>query len=57
MDIERLFKMSVLQRTRTGRQVCRFLEEDTECDQDLSLALIVGTFVVNVRVCVVFIIC
>ena len=44
MDIERLFKMSALQRTRTGRQVCRCLEEETECDQDLSRALIARCF-------------
>ena len=44
MDIERLFKMSALQRTRTGRQVCRCLEEETKCDQDLSRALIARCF-------------
>ena len=44
MDIERLFKMSALQRTRTGRQVCHCLEEETECDQDLSRALIARCF-------------
>ena len=44
MDIERLFKMSALQRTRTGCQVCRCLEEETECDQDLSRALIARCF-------------
>ena len=36
--------MSALQRTRTGRQVCRCLEEETECDQDLSRALIARCF-------------
>ena len=44
MDIEHLFKMSALQRTRTGRQVCRCLEEETECDQYLSQALIARCF-------------
>ena len=44
MDIEHLFKMSALQRTRTGRQVCRCLEEETECDQDVSRALIARCF-------------
>ena len=44
VDIERLFKMSALQRTRTGRQVCRCLEEETECDQDVSHALIARCF-------------
>ena len=39
MDIEHLFKMSALQPTRTGRQVCCRLEEETECDQDLSRTL------------------
>ena len=36
--------MSALQRTRTGRQVCRCLEEETECDQYLSRALIASCF-------------
>ena len=44
VDIERLFKMSALQRTRTGCQVCCCLEEETECDQDLSRALIARCF-------------
>ena len=44
MDIEHLFKMPALQRTRTGRQVCRCLEEETECDQDVSRALIARCF-------------
>ena len=44
VDIERLFKMSALQQTRTGRQVCRCLEEENECDQDLSRALIARCF-------------
>ena len=44
VDIEHLFQMSALQRTRTGRQVCRCLEEETECDQDLSRALIARCF-------------
>ena len=36
--------MSALQRTQTGRQVCRCLEEETECDQDLFRALIARCF-------------
>ena len=44
MDIEHLFKMSALQRTRTERQVCRCLEEETEFDQDVSRALIARCF-------------
>ena len=44
MDIERIFKMSALQRTRTGRQVCNCIEEENECDQELSRVLIFSCF-------------
>ena len=44
MNIERIIKMSTFQRTRTGRQVCSCIEEETECDQELSRALIFSCF-------------
>ena len=44
VDIEHLFKMSARQRTWTGRQICRRLEKETECDQDLSRTLIFSCF-------------
>ena len=46
VNIESIFKMSALQRTQTRRQdlVCSCIEEETECDQDLSPVLIFSCF-------------
>ena len=54
VDIERLFKMSVRQRSQTTRQVCHRLEEETNMTKIYLIHWFGGDFIINI-VMIVFV--